>query len=263
MPRVVTVTDPNLRLDESNRVPVGTLDVHPSMSHRYRYMCWYGYGDQGRGWESLLCRELSLRVIHTVDPTYSVKYHTAAENSLGHCYRSCLELLIENGLRRLLPLYFPRDKHEEEVSVSKLLADIGDENGDTVIDERKIRIKPLPAMSAAIPKVSSPVLNLSVSDIGCTQRRNVSFLDAYLDPAFMSVTKDPDQKRKEQWEKAAQAYAGWNWAKFLGFGDLGGPPLSLGEEYSLHSRYLAKANSLNLSEIAEMKIIGCQNAFVF
>ncbi|XP_031490536.1 uncharacterized protein LOC116257716 isoform X2 [Nymphaea colorata] len=250
------------------------------------------------------------RVIHTVDPTYAVKYHTAAENSLGHCYRSCLELLIENGLRsiaflcicteaksyprepaahvalrnvrrflekqkdkikavvfctstsddteiykRLLPLYFPRDKHEEEMSISNLPADIGDENGDTVIDERKIRIKPLPAVSAAIPKVSSPVLNLSVSDIGCAQRRNVSFLDAYLDPAFMSVTKDPDQKRKEQWEKAAQAYAGWNWAKFFGFGDLGGPPLSLGEEYSLHSRYLAKANSLNLSEIAEMKIV--------
>jgi hypothetical protein len=41
----------------------------------------------------------------------------------------------------------------------------------------------------------------------------------------------------------------------LGFGDLGGPPLSAAEEYSLHSRYLAKANSLNLSEIAEMKIV--------
>ncbi|CAH1430594.1 unnamed protein product [Lactuca virosa] len=37
----------------------------------------------------------------------------------------------------------------------------------------------------------------------------------------------------------------------LGFGDLGGLKLSVAEEYSLHSRYLAKANSLNLSEIAE------------
>ncbi|CAN6470138.1 unnamed protein product [Victoria cruziana] len=250
------------------------------------------------------------RIIHTVGPKYAMKYHTAAENALAHCYRSCLELLIENGLRsiaficiyteaknyprepaahvairnvrrflekqkdkikavvfctstpddteiykRLLPLYFPRDKHEEEVAVSKLPADIGDENGDTVIDERKIRIKPLPAVSAAIPKLNSPIPNLPVSDIGCTQRRNMSSLDAYLDPAFISVTKDPDQKRMEQWEKTAQAYAAWDCAKFLGFGNLGGPPLSLGEEYSLHSRYLAKANSRNLSEIAEMKIV--------
>lgn len=41
------------------------------------------------------------KVIHTVDPKYAVKYHTAAENALSHCYRSCLEILIENGLQRL------------------------------------------------------------------------------------------------------------------------------------------------------------------
>ncbi|KAL5216816.1 hypothetical protein ABZP36_008217 [Zizania latifolia] len=40
------------------------------------------------------------KVIHTVSPKYAVKYHTAAENALSHCYRSCLELLIENGLER-------------------------------------------------------------------------------------------------------------------------------------------------------------------
>ena len=40
------------------------------------------------------------RVIHTVGPKYAVKYHTAAENALSHCYRSCLELLIDNGLQR-------------------------------------------------------------------------------------------------------------------------------------------------------------------
>lgn len=85
--------------------------------------------------------------------------------------------------------------------------------------------------------------------------RNSSYLDSYLDPAFMSLIKDPDQRRKEQWEKTAQAQRGWNCAKMLGFGDLGGPPLSAAEEYSLHSRYLSKANSLNLSEIAEMKIV--------
>ncbi|KAK4399838.1 protein GDAP2 [Sesamum angolense] len=250
------------------------------------------------------------RVIHTVGPKYAVKYHTAAENALSHCYRSCLELLIEEGLqsiavgciyteaknyprepaahvairtvrrflekqkdkihavvfctitasdteiyKRLLPLYFPRDKLEEEVAISKLPADVGDENGETVIDERKIRIKPLPNLKKTVPR--SPVMSADfpVSDIALTRRRDSSYLDSYLDPAFMSLIKDPDQRRSEQWEKAAQARNGWNYARMLGYGDLGGPPLSAAEEYSLHSRYLAKANSLNLSDIAEMKIV--------
>ncbi|KAM0987125.1 hypothetical protein ACFX19_011440 [Malus domestica] len=247
------------------------------------------------------------RVIHTVGPKYAVKYHTAAENALSHCYRSCLELLIDNGLqsiamgciytesknyprepaahvsirtvrrfmekqkdkiaavvfctttsmdteiyKRLLPLYFPRDKLEEEIAVLKLPADVGDENGETIIDERKIRIKPLPKKN--IPKPPQAPVELPVSDVGLV-RRNSSYLDSFLDPAFMSLIKDPDQRRKEQWEKNAQAQSGWNCAKMLGFGDLGGPPLSAAEEYSLHSRYLAKANSVNLSEIAEMKIV--------
>ncbi|KAL2906674.1 Protein GDAP2-like protein [Bienertia sinuspersici] len=249
------------------------------------------------------------KVIHTVGPKYAVKYHTAAENALSHCYRSCLELLIENRLRsiamgciytesknyprepaahvairtvrrflekqkdkitaivfctttttdteiykRLLPLYFPRDKHEEEIAISKLPADVGDENGETVIDERKIRIKPLPNVKKTEPQLIQASDNLPLSEVGLG-RRNSSYLDTYLDPAFMSLIKDPDQRRKEQWERAAQAHGGWNFAKMLGFGDLGGPSLSAAEEYSLHSRYLTKANSTNLSEIAEMKIV--------
>ena len=80
-------------------------------------------------------------------------------------------------------------------------------------------------------------------------------MDAFLDPAFMSLIKDPDQRRKEQWEKTAQAQTSWNFFKMFGYGDVAGPPLSAAEEYSLHSRYLAKANTLNFSEIAEMKIV--------
>ncbi|PKU63201.1 protein GDAP2 homolog isoform X1 [Dendrobium catenatum] len=250
------------------------------------------------------------KIIHTVGPKYAVKYHTAAENALSHCYRSCLELLIENGLqsiamgciyteakgyprepaahvairtvrrflekqkdkitavvfctsnssdteiyKRLLPLYFPRDKHEEEVAISKLPADVGDENGETVIDERKIRIKPLPVLSSTTTNASTTSVDIPINDSDSTLRRSSFHVDAYLDPAFMSLMKDPDQRRKEQWEKAAQAQNGFDFAKLLGFGDLGGPPLSAAEEYSLHSRYFAKANSLNLSEIAEMKIV--------
>ncbi|XP_051149308.1 uncharacterized protein LOC127264022 [Andrographis paniculata] len=249
------------------------------------------------------------RIMHTVGPKYAVKYHTAAENALSHCYRSCLELLIDHGLqsiatgcvyteaknyprepaahvairtvrrflekqkdkihavvfctttasdteiyKRLLPLYFPRDKLEEHIAISKLPADVGDENGETVIDERKIRIKPLPNLKATAPSSPQTCTELPVSELKLT-RRNSAYLESYLDPVFMSLIKNPDQRRREQWEKAAQAQNGWNYAKVLGYGDLGVPPLSAAEEYSLHSRYLTKANSLNLSDIAEMKIV--------
>ncbi|QCD82578.1 protein GDAP2 homolog [Vigna unguiculata] len=247
------------------------------------------------------------KIIHTVGPKYAIKYHNAAENALSHCYRSCLELLVENGLqsiamgciyteaknyprepaahvairtvrrflekqknnvtavvfctvsttdteiyKRLLPLYFPRDKHEEQVALTKLPADVGDENGETIMAERKIRIKALPKRSVSRPPEFT--IDLPVSDVGLVSR-NSSYLDSFLDPAFMSMIKDPDLRRMEQWEKTAEAQKGWNCAKLLGYGNLGGPTLSAAEEYSLHSRYLTKANSLNLSEIAEMKIV--------
>ena len=69
---------------------------------------------------------------------------------------------------RLLPLYFPRDKHEEEVAISKLPADVGDENGETIIDERKIRIMPLPKKTISKPP-QAPV-ELPVSNVGLVRR---------------------------------------------------------------------------------------------
>lgn len=69
----------------------------------------------------------------------------------------------------MLPLYFPRDKHEEEVALLKLPADVGDENGETTIDERKIRIKPLPNAKKSRPRVPQASVDLSVSNVGLTR----------------------------------------------------------------------------------------------
>lgn len=69
----------------------------------------------------------------------------------------------------MLPLYFPRDKKEEALALSKLPADVGDENGETVIDERRIRIKPLPKKKTGtrIPQISN---DLPVSDAVVTRK---------------------------------------------------------------------------------------------
>lgn len=70
----------------------------------------------------------------------------------------------------MLPLYFPRDKQEEEIAILKLPADVGDENGETVIDERKIRIRPLPA-GVVDRTVSATLVDLPLSDSGSALKR--------------------------------------------------------------------------------------------
>ncbi|XP_047958348.1 protein GDAP2 homolog isoform X2 [Salvia hispanica] len=301
------VNSTNESLDESQSSPGLHAAAGPVLAEECATLggCRTGMAKISKGYD-LPAR----RVIHTVGPKYAVKYHTAAENALSHCYRSCLELLIENGLqsiamsciyteakmyprepaahvairtvrrflekqkdyvhavifcttassdaeiyKRLLPLYFPREKKEEVLATTKLPSDVGDENGETVIDERRIRIQPLPNVKKkAVPRIPQISNEMPVSDV-LPARKNSAYLSSYLDPAFMSLIKDPDQRRMEQWEKAADARNGWDFAKMLGYGDLKGPPLSAAEEYSLHSRYLAKANSLNLTEISEMRIV--------
>ena len=57
--------------------------------------------------------------------------------------------------------------------MTKLPADVGDENGETIIDERKIRIKPLPKKTVAKPP-KVPV-DLPTSDVGLVHRL-VNFL---------------------------------------------------------------------------------------
>ncbi|XP_022025175.1 ganglioside-induced differentiation-associated protein 2-like [Helianthus annuus] len=72
--------------------------------------------------------------------------------------------------KRLLPLYFPLDKKEEEIAISKLPADVGDENGETVIDERKIRIKPLQNVKNTFPKIPRASLDVPVGDQGLARQ---------------------------------------------------------------------------------------------
>eukprot|EP00850_Spirogloea_muscicola_P006645 SM000032S12029 [mRNA] locus=s32:17033:21119:- [translate_table: standard] len=254
-------------------------------------------------------------VIHTVGPRYAQKYHTAAENALSHCYRSCLELLIENEMKsiafeciyteakgyprepaahvairtvrrflekhhkkvhavvfctttsndteiykRLLPLYFPRMPAEEELACIALPADVGDENGETTIDERKIRISvlpgALPVSSPAQPTPGQPVMPGSIfRQASGNSSSRLESIDSLTDPMFTAMIRDPDQRRKEQWEKAAQARGDWSLPSLLGLGSIGRQQLTGVEEDSLHSRYMAKANALDFTEIAEMKIL--------
>ncbi|XP_076445634.1 protein GDAP2 homolog [Babylonia areolata] len=111
-----------------------------------------------------LCREnairsLGLACIHTMRRSYPPeegahiairtvrrfleKFPDTLDSLLFVCNDETYEIY-----RKLLPLYFPRNIKEEEDSVSKLPKDLGNEDGEPVIQERQIRIIDKPTFAA-------------------------------------------------------------------------------------------------------------------
>lgn len=68
----------------------------------FNFMTWFCGDVYALLYAITLINWLCRKVIHTMGPKYAVKYHIAAENALSHCYRSCLELLIESGIERFI-----------------------------------------------------------------------------------------------------------------------------------------------------------------
>jgi len=61
-----------------------------------------------------------------------------------------------NRYLKILPLYFPRNNSEEIFSKEELPRDIGNEFGETVIEERKIKITAFPSPIVGNQKLDSP-----------------------------------------------------------------------------------------------------------
>ncbi|CAI7794278.1 unnamed protein product [Closterium sp. NIES-53] len=193
-----------------------------------------------------------------------------SRNSHSHSHSHSLSLPCvlpplppSHGLCRLLPLYFPRDSSEEAAAQSLLPADVGDENGEIVIAERMIRISKMPGLPPATTTANSASTSsalIPAQPPGQLTLSSSAFDDSLLDPAFISMAKDPDQRRVEQREHAvASAQTGWIWlwARCLGL-DLGDTVVSLltaGEQLALHGRYLARAEKLDLTEVQDMRIM--------
>ena len=184
------------------------------------------------------CRLACARLIHTVGPRYNAKYRTAAENALHNCYRSCLRVAKEEGLRsvalpclytqrkgyprdeaahiaartvrrflehwgesldlvvlvvnnaadlriyeRTLPLYLPRSATEERAAAAEggLPANVGNEFGETVIEDRKIRV---------LQVLAKPVARLTDTD-RCK-------MTGRMPSAFGAMDGDQDERRLEQ-----------------------------------------------------------------
>ena len=72
-----------------------------------------------------------------------------------------------------------------------------------------------------------------------------------MDSSFLVMTEDPDRKREEQWAKASKVRPSWAWTKWLSRSNEHDGSL----DHFFHHRYLARAKAVNLSWIAEMKIL--------
>jgi len=126
---------------------------------------------------------------------------------------------------RLLPLYFPRNEEEEILAKSELPRDTGNEFGETVIEERRIRISAFPTTDFG---------NISVLE-GNDQNEKPTI-------NFTEMHNNPDENRKNKIKKAFKET------------DV--------ENDNLYYKFLRQAHQLDLSEIARLQIIyqsGCDN----
>ena len=69
--------------------------------------------------------------------------HPSSSNFLK-CFSS------QTWYRTVLPLYFPRNQKEEELAMKALPLDLGDEFGEPIILERKIRISDNPVKGSIL-----------------------------------------------------------------------------------------------------------------
>jgi len=127
---------------------------------------------------------------------------------------------------KILPLYFPRDRKELQISKDELPRDTGNEFGETVIENRIIRIKPSPVYHEPVHITASPI-STPVS----TPR------EEKLPNSFSMMQSDFDEERKKKLEQLSQAEK------------------ERIEQQQLYLNCLYKAQKMDLSDIARLSII--------
>eukprot|EP00026_Physarum_polycephalum_P000798 Phypoly_transcript_00799.p1 GENE.Phypoly_transcript_00799~~Phypoly_transcript_00799.p1 ORF type:complete len:559 (+),score=118.07 Phypoly_transcript_00799:2347-4023(+) len=141
---------------------------------------------------------------------------------------------------RLLPLYFPRSLAEEQAAKSLLPADTGDENGETIIEERKIRIAPFPGQEEdeddeqdelGDEEKPKPAETPAGDDEDDGWEGGVS-------PAILSgMSEDPDEEKRRNLANKSDEEVEKEKAEIL------------------YARYLRQSRETDLSEIARCNLI--------
>jgi hypothetical protein len=142
---------------------------------------------------------------------------------------------------RLLPLYFPRSLAEEQAAKSLLPADTGDENGETIIEERKIRIAPFPGQEEDEVEEDEDVHEEKVKLAETTPLGNDDDDDGWeggVSPAILSgMSEDPDEEKRRNLANKSDEEVEREKADIL------------------YARYLRQSRETDLSEIARYNLI--------
>lgn len=131
--------------------------------------------------------------------------------------------------QRVLPLYFPRDREEEVRSSASLPDDTGDEKGETVIEERKIRIFSFPGTDG--------ISNDDEEDYDSDH--DLSGLQSVDDPPASILSEmhgDPDEEKRRA------------------FANKSDEELERERTELLYNRYLRRARDEDLSEVAQRSV---------
>jgi len=129
--------------------------------------------------------------------------------------------------QRVLPLYFPRTKEEERKALSELPQDTGDENGETVIEERKIRICSFPGSKE----------DEEDDDEGGDEFNKSQFQEVDSPPSVLTVMQgDPDEEKRRALANKTDE------------------ELERERTELLYTRYLRRAREEDLSDVAQKNI---------
>jgi hypothetical protein len=128
---------------------------------------------------------------------------------------------------KLLPLYFPRDRKELQMSKEELPRDTGNEFGETVIGDRVIRITASPIK----PEVVAPPVSPTPTPVLSPRETEK------LPTAFSMMKSDFDEERKKKLEQLSQSEK----EKI--------------EQQQLYLNCLYKAQKMDLSDIARLSVI--------
>jgi len=158
-------------------------------------------------------------------------------NSVIFCFANQIDLSRYN---KILPLYFPRNYDEELFSKEELPRDIGNEFGETVIEERKIKITAFPtplvgaspknehsSPSKTLVKPTYPAPNPSFSPLSKTESVQ----------QFGAMKYDIDEEKRKRLQNLSKT------------------ELAIIEQQQTYQRWIQQAKKMDLSDIARSGII--------
>lgn len=140
-------------------------------------------------------------------------------------------------------MYFPRTSSEEQAARSLLPSDTGDDNGETIIEERKIRINPFPG-TGDDDDADEDDEDVDADDAAAKSGDNASKAAAAADdwddvsPSRLAgMSEDPDEEKRRNMANKSEAEIEREKAEVL------------------YARYLRQSRETDLSEIARHNII--------